>query len=173
MAIHVSFSTNSAHLVLDIRDCSVVVLDIVEQDAAATRYPAGSGGGGGGSESDEAGVASAADRRVPAVPSARLVQAQKLRPPSEQPQAERTQRLRPMFGGHKDAFVAVGTETGDILLWHWRTGKFLATLWGHDNSGVSQVAWSASNPHMLVSCSDDQTLRVWTSPAMGAAAAQD
>jgi WD40 repeat protein len=139
MAVHVAFSQDSKHLLMDIKDRTLVVCDVVEPRSGAARYAAEPAAAGG------------------------LVIAQQLRPPQGLVDSEKL-RLKPTFGGKGEAFVAVGSQLGDVLLWHWPTGKFLASVCGHQQS-VNDVAWSPLDPHMLVSCSDDHTLRVWTSPA--------
>ena len=62
--------------------------------------------------------------------------------------------------GH--GFVACGSEDGNVLIWNAKTGSQVAKLKGHA-ANVSVVTWSPSNPALLVSGSDDNTIRVWTS----------
>lgn len=71
-------------------------------------------------------------------------------------------KLRPSFGGRNGAFVCQGSEKGVGLMWHWPTQTSLPTLQGH-RQAVNTVAWSPVDPHMVVTTSDDKTLRVWTS----------
>ena len=69
-------------------------------------------------------------------------------------------------GGARDAFVAAGGEDGKLRLWHRQRGTLLATLGGHLGP-VNGVAWSPACPQVLVSASDDGTLRVWGPSAEG------
>jgi len=64
------------------------------------------------------------------------------------------------FGGHNQDFVASGSEDHLVYVWHRSSETPLATLAGHSRS-VSAAAWNPQHPHMLVSASDDNTLRVW------------
>jgi WD40 repeat protein len=82
-------------------------------------------------------------------------------------QPERTGRfvVRPAFGGHGDAFVACGCEDSQVYVWRAATGELLSVLPGHAGV-VNAVAWSAAQPALLASASDDRTVRVWASEAL-------
>ena len=47
-------------------------------------------------------------------------------------------------------------------IWHRQSGAKAATLKGHDDV-VNAVAFNPVNPSMLLSVSDDHTLKVWLS----------
>lgn len=61
-----------------------------------------------------------------------------------------------------DKFVASGAEDHCAHVWDRHFGTKLATLKGHSNV-VNCVAFNPVNQQMLVSASDDQTIRVWRS----------
>jgi len=64
------------------------------------------------------------------------------------------------FGGHNQDFVASASEDHHVYVWHRSSETPVATLLGHSRT-VSCVTWNPAVPHMLVSASDDNTLRVW------------
>ncbi|CAD7971632.1 unnamed protein product [Amoebophrya sp. A120] len=90
--------------------------------------------------------------------------------------------LRPTFGGKREEFVIIGSETSVICVWHKELGTLLCTLKGHASS-VSSCLWvtrpevSGGEEHedrtstrilsdrmddnYLFSISDDRSLRVW------------
>ena len=59
-------------------------------------------------------------------------------------------------------FFFSGAEDHHAHVWHRCGGSKLATLKGHVNV-VNCVAFSPANQQMLVSASDDHTIRVWKS----------
>lgn len=65
------------------------------------------------------------------------------------------------FGGISQNFVVSGSEDSQIYIWHRMTGSLLSTLSGHAGI-VNMVAWSPKNSKLLVSCSDDHTIRFWS-----------
>ncbi|XP_037073273.1 LOW QUALITY PROTEIN: WD repeat-containing protein 26-like [Pollicipes pollicipes] len=64
------------------------------------------------------------------------------------------------FGGLNQEFVASGSEECNVYIWNTRREKPVAVLQGHTNT-VNCVTWNPQCPSMLVSCSDDSTVRVW------------
>lgn len=52
--------------------------------------------------------------------------------------------------------------TEEVRIWNHKSDRLIASLSGHTGK-VNAVIWNPVNPHMLVSCSDDNTVRVWTS----------
>ncbi|KAF5304558.1 hypothetical protein FQA39_LY09609 [Lamprigera yunnana] len=64
------------------------------------------------------------------------------------------------FGGANQDFVASGSEDNQVYIWHIRNELPIATLPGHTRT-VNCVAWNPVHSHMLVSVSDDCTVRVW------------
>ncbi|KAF0303384.1 WD repeat-containing protein 26 [Amphibalanus amphitrite] len=68
------------------------------------------------------------------------------------------------FGGINQEFVASGSEECNVYIWNTRREKPVAVLQGHTNT-VSCVSWNPQCPSMLVSCSDDCTVRVWAPAA--------
>lgn len=141
--VHVRFSADSQHLLLDTISRTLIVCSI---EFSADAMVEG---------------ADFAEERCAREPVTITAQ-RHLKPPGAISGGEKY-RLQPCFGGKNDAFVAVGTSWGKVRLWHWRTGKFLLAMNGHD-AAVNCVAWSPKDNHLLVSVSDDRTVRVWTSP---------
>jgi len=69
--------------------------------------------------------------------------------------------IRSRFGGLREAFVVSGSEDSQVYIWHRQRRILLRVLAGHDGP-VNDVAWNPRFPHMLVSASDDRTIRVWS-----------
>lgn len=64
------------------------------------------------------------------------------------------------FGGANQDFIASGSEDNQVYIWHIRNELPIATLPGHTRT-VNCVAWNPIYCNMLVSVSDDCTIRVW------------
>ncbi|XP_041469175.1 WD repeat-containing protein 26-like [Lytechinus variegatus] len=64
------------------------------------------------------------------------------------------------FGGVDEKFVASGSEDNNVYVWHTKKELPIAVLQGHTRT-VNCVAWNPILPNMLVSVSDDTTIRVW------------
>ncbi|KAF2901274.1 hypothetical protein ILUMI_04911 [Ignelater luminosus] len=64
------------------------------------------------------------------------------------------------FGGANQDFIASGSEDNRVFIWHIRNEDPIAKLSGHTRT-VNCVAWNPVHSHMLVSVSDDYTVRVW------------
>ncbi|XP_019874783.2 WD repeat-containing protein 26 [Aethina tumida] len=64
------------------------------------------------------------------------------------------------FGGANQDFIASGSEDNQVYIWHIKNKLPIATLQGHTRS-VNCVAWNPVYPQMLVSVSDDCSVRVW------------
>ncbi|KAF9385381.1 hypothetical protein CPB97_004860 [Podila verticillata] len=71
--------------------------------------------------------------------------------------------IRSCFGGWDDRFVISGSEDSTICIWHRDNGNLVQTLEGHHRP-VTCVAWNPIHPTMLVSASDDNTIRIWGTP---------
>ncbi|KHN85061.1 WD repeat-containing protein 26 -like protein [Toxocara canis] len=65
------------------------------------------------------------------------------------------------FGGAEQNYVATGSVDEKVHIWSHKSDRLIAKLSGHTGK-VNAVAWNAVYPQMLVSCSDDTTIRVWT-----------
>lgn len=57
---------------------------------------------------------------------------------------------------HKDPLLS----DGNVYVWHREREEPVAVLRGHTGV-VNAVSWNPADPSMLVSCSDDGTVRVW------------
>ncbi|ORX79866.1 WD40 repeat-like protein [Basidiobolus meristosporus CBS 931.73] len=67
--------------------------------------------------------------------------------------------IRSCMGGSNQAFVASGSEDGNIYVWHRNHGILIETLSGH-SATVNCVHWNPANPYMFASASDDHTVRL-------------
>jgi WD domain, G-beta repeat len=152
IAFNVAFSKDSKFLLMDIKDRSVVVCEV-----CVTRTPEQSRRG---SQADA--TAGSEKLEAPTNSNVKLVFRHLLKPPSVAIDPEGF-RIKAVFGGKHSAFVAMGSVRGEVRLWHWSSEKFLCALEGHTET-CNAVAWHPTDPHMLVSASDDSSMRVWTSP---------
>ncbi|KAG0222743.1 hypothetical protein BGW42_006346 [Actinomortierella wolfii] len=71
--------------------------------------------------------------------------------------------VRSCFGGYNERFVISGSEDFKVYIWHRENGNLIQVLEGHTRP-VTVVAWSPTHPTLLVSGSDDHTIRIWGTP---------
>ncbi|CAH1960149.1 unnamed protein product [Acanthoscelides obtectus] len=64
------------------------------------------------------------------------------------------------FGGANQDFIASGSEDNQVYVYHIRNEQPIAVLTGHSRT-VNSVSWNPVHHHMMVSVSDDCTVRVW------------
>lgn len=64
------------------------------------------------------------------------------------------------FGGIDQSFVASGSEDNKVYIFHVKRDHPIAVLSGHTRT-VNCVAWNPVYHQVLVSASDDNTVRVW------------
>ena len=64
------------------------------------------------------------------------------------------------FGGADQNFIASGSEDNKVYIYHVRRDSPIAVLSGHSRT-VSCVSWNPVYHQLLVSGSDDGTVRVW------------
>ncbi|XP_076464309.1 WD repeat-containing protein 26-like [Babylonia areolata] len=64
------------------------------------------------------------------------------------------------FGGLNQDFVASGSEDHKVYIWNCKRDMPVVMLEGHSHT-VNCVHWNPKLPSMLVSASDDGTVRVW------------
>ncbi len=64
------------------------------------------------------------------------------------------------FGGADEIYLASGSEDNRIYIWNTKKETPISMLEGHTRP-VTCVAWNPEIPGMVVSASDDGTLRVW------------
>eukprot|EP00831_Metopus_contortus_P038853 TRINITY_DN30487_c0_g1_i2.p1 TRINITY_DN30487_c0_g1~~TRINITY_DN30487_c0_g1_i2.p1 ORF type:complete len:500 (-),score=74.70 TRINITY_DN30487_c0_g1_i2:45-1544(-) len=69
-------------------------------------------------------------------------------------------RVRGIFGGYAESFVACGSEDAQIYVWNRATGKLVNTISGH-TATVNAIAWSPVDFNCMISVSDDYTIRIW------------
>ena len=81
--------------------------------------------------------------------------------------------LTPGYAGVNQTFIICGSEsTGEdaaINIWKRQTGELLtkipgsgfnSSIMGHSNV-INQVDGSPTNPYLFISCSDDETIKIW------------
>lgn len=66
--------------------------------------------------------------------------------------------IKNSFGGVDDAFVCTGSEDHKVYIYHTKSGDLIQSLEGHHDV-VNAVSWSQK---YLASCSDDNTIRIWS-----------
>jgi len=64
------------------------------------------------------------------------------------------------FGGLDQSFVASGSEDNKVYIFHVKRDEPIAVLSGHSRT-VNCVSWNPVYHQVLVSASDDNTVRVW------------
>ncbi|RXG72864.1 WD repeat-containing protein 26 [Armadillidium vulgare] len=64
------------------------------------------------------------------------------------------------FGGENQDFIASGSEDYKVYIWHRNRELPVMTLSGHVRT-VNCVTWNPVYPAMLVSVSDDATIKIW------------
>eukprot|EP00096_Caligus_rogercresseyi_P016047 TRINITY_DN857_c0_g1_i1.p1 TRINITY_DN857_c0_g1~~TRINITY_DN857_c0_g1_i1.p1 ORF type:complete len:686 (-),score=172.92 TRINITY_DN857_c0_g1_i1:402-2459(-) len=64
------------------------------------------------------------------------------------------------FGGANQNFIASGSEDNKVYIYHVKRSTPIAVLSGHTRT-VTAVSWNPVYPEVLVSVSDDSTVRVW------------
>ena len=69
--------------------------------------------------------------------------------------------IKTSFGGSEQSLVSSGSEDSKIYIWNRYNRTLLRTLVGH-TATVNCIAWSPTNPEILVSGSDDYTVKVWS-----------
>ena len=74
--------------------------------------------------------------------------------------------LRCSFGGANDNFVLCGSEDTSISLWNRDKGDIITKIQSAHSSVINAVAWSPVDPYIFLSCSDDQTIRLWGTESM-------
>lgn len=155
-AVHLIFSTDSCHILMDGHDRSILICAILcEDDTEDQERPENN-------HPDAPARSNVARKAVRSAGECKMVLCQHLKPPSSA--ATENLRLRPAFGGKNQKFVAMGSSTGSLRLWHWPSNSMLTRLGGH-SAAVNCVVWSPVDTQLMVSVSDDRTVRVWTAPA--------
>ncbi|CAG9113660.1 unnamed protein product [Plutella xylostella] len=64
------------------------------------------------------------------------------------------------FGGAHQDFIASGSEDNKVYIWHIQGEEPIAVVSGHTRC-VNAVAWNPVHHDVLVSASDDYSLRLW------------
>lgn len=64
------------------------------------------------------------------------------------------------FGGAQNDFIASGSEDNKVYIWHINGEEPIAVVGGHTRC-VNAVSWNPVHHDVLVSASDDYSLRVW------------
>ncbi|KAE8446087.1 hypothetical protein EG329_012595 [Mollisiaceae sp. DMI_Dod_QoI] len=68
--------------------------------------------------------------------------------------------IRATYGGANESFVIVGSESGNINIWHKESGTLVEKL-QHGKSSCNAVSWSPTDPSMFASAGDDGKVRIW------------
>lgn len=68
--------------------------------------------------------------------------------------------LKACFSKDPSPLVSIGSEDQVIRIWHKERGELLRELKGH-TLPVNTVAFSPRKENLLVSVSDDGTVRIW------------
>lgn len=72
--------------------------------------------------------------------------------------------LRPTFCGHRDELLAMGSEDCCVYLWNRKSSGYIHQLEGHSGV-VNSLTWASNGKAgILVSGSDDTTVRLWHLP---------
>src|SRR5690606_22266081 len=69
--------------------------------------------------------------------------------------------IRSCFLGKRNQYVVSGSEDSLVYIWYLPTGKLVNKLSGH-TSVVNSVTWNQYDG-TFASCSDDGTVRIWSS----------
>jgi len=69
--------------------------------------------------------------------------------------------IRCSLGGNGERFIACGGEDTKIRIWHRNVPNPVAVLSGHTLT-VNGVCWHPKNPKILISCSDDYSIKIWS-----------
>lgn len=69
--------------------------------------------------------------------------------------------IRACFAGESAQYVCSGSEDANLYVWNRASGELLQVLKGHSAS-VNSVEWTPCHGGMIVSASDDHTLRLWS-----------
>ena len=69
--------------------------------------------------------------------------------------------IRSSFGGLGEQFLVSGGDSGNVHIWDRQGGEPIACLPGHAAT-VNAAVFNPADPTMIVSASDDHTLRVWS-----------
>jgi WD40 repeat protein len=141
-AVHLAFSADSRSLLVDMRDRTLAVYAL-HTDTLLVRSACQASTGAARSRTfDAPGGALRAHLKPPRVTTVEQL------------------RIRPALGGKNGAFVATGTSQGKVRLWHWPSETHLRDVKGHTGP-VNCVTWSPTDPQLIVTASDDGTVRVW------------
>ena len=74
--------------------------------------------------------------------------------------------IRSAFGGANSAFVASGSESCLVHIWHRESSTLIASVEGH-SATVNAVSWNPKDDHMMASASDDHRVVIWRSLGHG------
>ena len=150
---HVVFSSDGRYVLMDTKPGGLVIAELyLAPEAPRTR------------------AANGRSKKAAAHLRPRLETKVSLRAPPALREERKSFRLRPTFGGKREAFVATGQPASSVWpIWHWPSKELLAEVEGH-SAAVNCVAWSPVDPQLAVTASDDATVRVWGPPEGGEAA---
>jgi WD40 repeat protein len=68
--------------------------------------------------------------------------------------------IKPAFAGDLNTFVCTGSEDSNIYIWDVENVNIKQQITGHSGI-VNSLSWSNCNGGMLISASDDHTIRIW------------
>ncbi|KAF8860330.1 WD domain-containing protein [Acephala macrosclerotiorum] len=71
--------------------------------------------------------------------------------------------IRAAYGGANESFVIIGSESGNINIWHKESGTLVEKL-QHGKTSCNAISWSPTDPSMFASAGDDGKVRMSVLP---------
>ncbi|KAG9244522.1 WD domain-containing protein [Calycina marina] len=68
--------------------------------------------------------------------------------------------IRSTLGGANESFVAIGSESGHIYIWHKEYGQLVEEINGHGGFSCNSISWNPVDPKMFASAGDDSKVKM-------------